>query len=275
MIARLIICYSVLLLAFDSVAQTIKVMTYNIRYDNPGDGPNAWSNRKQKVFAIIQGEDPDILGVQEALHHQVKDITNARNNTQFVGVGRDDGRISGEFSPIIFKKERFDLQEHGTFWLSDTPDIAGSIGWDAQITRIATWALLIDKETARKLLVVNTHFDHVGEKARQKSAELLKEKIVELDFEVPVIITGDFNFTRDENPYYLMTDGATVELIDPAPEVKGTYCTFEVANECKAIDYIFITNEWNADGYTVIEDNDGTYYPSDHLPVVINLSLME
>ncbi|HYG03381.1 MAG TPA: endonuclease/exonuclease/phosphatase family protein [Chryseosolibacter sp.] len=250
-------------------------MTYNIRYDNPEDGPNAWSIRKAKVFDIIKENDPDILGVQEALYHQVKELTAARDNMQYVGVGRDDGRINGEFSPIIFKKERFDLQEQGTFWLSETPDIPGSIGWDAQITRVATWALLIDKETARKILAVNTHFDHVGEQARQKSAELIKEKIVALDFEVPVIITGDFNFTREENPYFLLTDGMTVELIDPAPEITGTYCTFEVGTECKAIDYIFVTNEWNADGYTVIQDNDGTYFPSDHLPVMISLSLME
>lgn len=262
-------------MGYELSGQALKVMTYNIRFDTPSDGVNAWSKRKEKVLNLITEESPDIIGVQEALYHQVKEIVASNKLFQFSGVGRDDGKYGGEFSAIIFRKDKFDLLEQNTFWLSETPEQPGTKGWDAAYPRVVTWALLIDKQSLRKFLVLNTHFDHVGVEARTKSADLIKEKILALGFEVPVVVMGDFNFTREENAYHLLTDGSVVELIDPASEVKGTYCTFEVKNECKAIDYIFVTNEWNADGYRVIGANDGTYYPSDHLPVTVSLSLTE
>jgi endonuclease/exonuclease/phosphatase family metal-dependent hydrolase len=256
--------------------QSLKVMSYNLRFDNPGDGVNQWGKRKEKVIDLLNKYNPDILGVQEALQHQIKDITGMRKDYTFVGVGRDDGRQSGEYSAIIFKKDRFQLLDQNTFWLSETPEEPGSKSWDAAITRVATWAVLIDKESSRKFVVINTHFDHIGVEARQKSAELLKSRAAELGHDVPVIITGDFNSERTDSPYLTMVDGSLIELIDPVSQPEGTYCTFQVASiPCKAIDYIFVTNEWNADAYMVIKDNDGTYYPSDHLPVIVTLSLTE
>ncbi len=272
---RRILFILVLFVTFGASAQSFKVMTYNLRFDTPSDGPNEWGKRKHKVLELLDKYNPDILGVQEALLHQIRNITSVRKDYTFVGVGRDDGRQGGEYSALIFKKDRYQLLDQGTFWLSETPEIPGSKSWDAAITRIATWAVLIDKESSRKFVAINTHFDHMGVEARQKSAELLKARAAELGHDLPVIITGDFNCERSESPYQTLVDGSLIELIDPAPQPEGTYCTFEVGKECKGIDYIFITNEWNADAYKVIRDNDGKYYPSDHLPVMVTLSLTE
>ena len=257
-----------------SYSQSVKVMTYNLRYDTQTDGVNAWPNRKQKVFDLITKYNPDILGVQEALYHQVQDLITARPEYAFVGVGRDDGKRAGEFSAILYRKDRFTVGENNTLWLSETPETPGSKSWDAAITRVASWVFLTDIQQHRRFLVVNTHFDHIGTLAREKSAEILKDRAANIGEGIPVIITGDFNAERSERPYQIMTDGSLIELVDPAPQPEGTYCTFDVNSvPCKGIDYIFVTNEWNADGYKVIKDNDGKYYPSDHLPVMVTLSL--
>jgi endonuclease/exonuclease/phosphatase family metal-dependent hydrolase len=267
---------TLLFFCFQINGQSLKVMTYNIRFDNPADGPNQWTQRKQKVVGLIKKYDPDIIGVQEALVHQLADIKANAAAYVFVGVGRDDGKQAGEFSAILFKKERFEIIDQNTFWLSETPEQPGSKSWDAAITRVATWAVLNDKKTGRQFMIMNTHFDHIGQEARKKSADILKRKAFELATEFPLIITGDLNCTRDEEPYQILTNAETLELIDPAPAVEGTFCTFEVNSiPCKPIDYILVTNEWRADQYKVIRDNDGKFYPSDHLPVMLTLTLSE
>jgi endonuclease/exonuclease/phosphatase family metal-dependent hydrolase len=258
------------------LAQSFRVMTYNIRYDNPGDGVNQWKDRKQKVFDLIRKYDPDILGVQEALAHQLTDITANAGPYSFVGVGRTDGKKDGEFSAIIYKTDRFDVVDQNTFWLSEQPEVPGSKSWDAAITRIATWAILNEKASGRKFLVINTHFDHIGKEARKNSAAILKEKISALALEIPTVLTGDINCTRDEEPFRILTNSEVIELIDPASNPEGTFCSFEVNSiECRAIDYILLTNEWRADQYKVIHDHDGKYYPSDHLPVMVTLSFSD
>jgi endonuclease/exonuclease/phosphatase family metal-dependent hydrolase len=257
-------------------AQLIHVMTYNIRYDNPGDSINQWGNRKQKVFQLLKKYNPDILGVQEALYHQLIDIQGGLNGYSWVGVGRDDGKQKGEYSAIFYKKDKFEVVQQNTFWLSETPDVPGSKNWDAAITRVATWAILRDLSTRTEFLVINTHFDHIGAEARAKSAALIKAKMGDM-LEKPVILTGDLNCLRDEAAYPTLIDPATIELMDPAPQdPPGTFCSFKVNSiPCRAIDYILHTNQWLADSYRVIQDNDGSYYPSDHLPVMVTLTLQE
>jgi endonuclease/exonuclease/phosphatase family metal-dependent hydrolase len=258
-----------------STAQSVKVMTYNIRYDNPGDGINSWSNRKDKLAQLISKYNPDIFGVQEALSHQLTDIKNALNDYDFVGVGRDDGKQKGEYSAIFYRKNKFNVINQNTFWLSETPEVAGSKSWDAAITRVATWAKFHDKSLKKDFIFINTHFDHIGQEARKNSAKLLKQKALLLKEKLPLIITGDFNCTRDEDPYKVMMDPSLLKLIDPAPKnPEGTFCNFGVNTmTCKPIDYIFYTSEWTSDHYTVIHDNDGKNYPSDHLPVMVELFL--
>lgn len=266
----------ILLVVSSATAQPVKVMTYNIRYDNPGDGPNQWNSRKEKVFALIRKYDPDIFGVQEALYHQLTDIREALNDYEFFGVGRDDGKQKGEHSAIFIRKNRFRVVEQSTFWLSETPDVPGSKSWDAAITRVVTWGKLRDRRSRTSFFMVNTHFDHIGKESRRQSAALLKDSVAVMARSLPVVITGDFNFTRDQPPYPVMMDPGDVRLIDTAPSGRevGTACGFQVdARPCTAIDYIFHTDDWTSDDYQVIQDNDGKYYPSDHLPVMVTLSL--
>lgn len=266
----------VLLLCFaaSAVAQPVQVMTYNIRYDNPRDGVNQWGNRKEKVFALIEKYNPDIIGVQEALHNQLKDIADNLEQYEYFGVGRDDGKQKGEHAAIFVRKDRFKVLEQNTFWLSKTPDVPGSKDWDAAITRVVTWGRLRDKKTRKTFVMVNTHFDHVGKESRKQSAALIKEKVLALSKNLPVVITGDFNFRRDAPPYGVMMQPSGLRLIDSAPDTPGTSCGFTVgARPCNAIDYIFHTDQWKADNYQVIKDNDGQYYPSDHLPVMVSLTL--
>jgi endonuclease/exonuclease/phosphatase family metal-dependent hydrolase len=274
---RKLIFLPVFLWLLSAEAQPVKVMTYNIRYDNPGDGLNQWSNRRSKVFALIKKYDPDIIGVQEALHHQLEDIKKDLKQYDFFGAGRDDGKQKGEYSAVFIKRKRFGLLNANTFWLSLTPGVPGSKDWDAAITRVVTRGKLHDKKSRKTFFIINTHFDHRGKESRKHSAAILKDSAAVMGEDLPLIVTGDFNFTREQPPYAVMMDRSTIELIDTAPSgVPGTACGFEVGSRpCTAIDYIYHTRQWKADGYQVIQDNDGKYYPSDHLPVMVTLSLPE
>lgn len=254
-------------------AQPIKVMTYNIRLDTQVDGVNQWDKRKHKVFAVLQKYQPDIFGVQEAKHNQMQDIAGSMTDFIYFGVGRDDGQEKGEHSAVFVRRDRFTVLDQGTFWLSKTPEVPGSKDWDAAITRIATWGRLEDKRSGDRFLVVNTHFDHVGKESRSHSAALIKERALALSQNLPIIMTGDFNFTREAPPYQVMMDPAGLQLLDSNPNTPGTSCGFAVgARSCSAIDYIFHTRDWESRDYQVIQDNDGTYYPSDHLPVMVTLT---
>lgn len=255
-------------------SQSLNVMTYNIRLDTESDGVNEWSKRKDKVIGLIRKYNPDILGVQEALYNQLVYLDTEMAEYDYVGVGRDDGKEKGEYSAILFRKGRFEVNDSGTFWLSETPDVPGSKNWDAAITRVVTWMKVLDKKSNHEFLMVNTHFDHRGVEARKNSARLIREKIIEMRSGLPVVLTGDFNFTRDKDPYQVLTETGNITLLDTAPSSPpGTACGFEVnSKKCNAIDYIFHTPELKANKYKVITDNDGTYYPSDHLPVLVELS---
>jgi endonuclease/exonuclease/phosphatase family metal-dependent hydrolase len=260
---------ALLLIGFSAFGQSTKVMTYNLRLDTQSDGVNAWPNRKVKVFTLIKKAKPDLLGVQEALHNQITDLKTNLSQYDFVGVGRDDGKTKGEYSAIFFQKKRFRVIESNTFWLSETPEVPGSKNWDAAITRVATWARLYDKKSRDTIFVINTHFDHIGKVAREKSVDIIKSKISVLAGKYPVILTGDFNIEPTESPYTIATNGDIYNLQDSGKDsTLGTYCTFAVNSvPCRRIDYIFYGVGWTATEYTVINQNDGKHYPSDHLPV--------
>lgn len=273
---RIILSFLLIITMLSPVqAQPIKVMTYNIRYDAPSDGVNQWPKRTQKVFGLIKKYDPDVIGLQEVLHHQLTDLLQSLPAYTHIGVGRDDGKTGGEYSAILFKKSRFKAMDQNTFWLSETPHTPGSKSWDAAITRVASWGKFKDLKSNKDFLLINTHFDHIGVEARKKSASLLKQKAAEIAKDFPLVITGDFNCTRDDGPYKTIMEPNDITLIDPAPkDAPGTFCSFKVNSiPCKAIDYIFHSPEWSSKGYQVIQDNDGEHYPSDHLPVVVELSI--
>jgi endonuclease/exonuclease/phosphatase family metal-dependent hydrolase len=273
----LINLFLLLLLTLTSPAQSVKVMSYNIRLDTKADGINQWGNRIEKVSQLIKEHNPDLLGVQEALHNQMMDLKNNLPQYNYVGVGRDDGKEKGEYSAIFYKKDKFEVLEQKTFWLSETPDVPGSKSWDAAITRVVSYAILKDISTGESFGYFNTHFDHIGKEARKNSARLIKSHIAELKSKnIPLIVSGDFNAEPTDEPYKTMIDGNVIKIFDsrPVSDSTGTSCGFEVgARKCKIIDYIFYSIHWKAEDYQVIQDHDGKYYPSDHLPVMANFYL--
>lgn len=252
-------------------AQQIKIITYNIRYDAAMDGLNQWGKRTKVVDSLLKKYSPDVLCIQEGLYNQMLDLQTMLPNYFYVGVGRDDGKEKGEFSAVFFKKSMFELVASNTFWLSPTPEIAGSKGWDAAITRICSYGKVKLKNTNKWLFVFNTHFDHIGEMARQESAKLILNKITEIAGNEAVILTGDFNSEPNSVAYNSITNNSNHPFKDSFTKSKNKDCTFtgfEVkSNVCKRIDFIFYDKNFKLKNYQIISDNNGIYYPSDHLPV--------
>jgi len=260
-----------------SDAQTLKLMTYNIRLDVASDGENAWSLRKDFFNAQIQFYEPDVFGVQEAKPNQVLDIAEALNQYNKVGIARE-GEGKGESSNIFYKKNRFILKQTNTFWLSNTPDTI-SKGWDAAFNRVCTYVLLKDKQTHKTFWVFNTHLDHIGEVARTKSIELILSKIAALNSKnYPVIVMGDFNSEPDTERIIalkkVMNDTRTVSIEKPFGPF-GTFNDFKHNQPVtKLIDYIFISknNQFKVQKHAVLSDSKDLKYPSDHLPVFVILN---
>ena len=197
-------CYSYMFPSFlimnFSLKNELTVISYNIRYDNPNDGENQWKYRKERVANYIKEIRPDIIGMQEVLDPQLVFLDVSLTEFSFVGVGREDGKTKGEYSPILYNSNSLSLLQTDTFWLSETPTVI-SVGWDAALERICTYAQFEHKETGQKFWVFNTHFDHIGELARIQSAKLINQKVKMLNMNnSPVVITGDFNLTPDTAP---------------------------------------------------------------------------
>jgi len=259
-------------------AQEINIITYNIRFDNPGDGENRWDARKENLVRLLRDHDPDIFGIQEGLIHQVNYMDSILTDYSFFGKGRDDGIEAGEFCAVFYKKNRFALLQQGLFWLSETPGVP-SRGWDAALNRICVYGLFESLNTKHRFLVFNTHLDHIGVLAREKSIELILEKTNELNPDhVPVIILGDFNlepgdrvFTNLLNHYTESRSACTGEINGP----EGTYNAFRFdLPVTQRIDYIFISKgKSEVKTYRVIADANDGLYPSDHFPVFATVKL--
>jgi endonuclease/exonuclease/phosphatase family metal-dependent hydrolase len=239
-------CYSYMFPFFLSMNFSLKneltVLSYNIRYDNPNDGENQWKYRKERVANYIKEIRPDIIGMQEVLDPQLVFLDVSLTEFSFVGVGREDGKTKGEYSPILYNSNRLTLLQTDTFWLSETPKVI-SVGWDAALERICTYAQFKHKETGQKFWVFNTHFDHIGELARIQSAKLIHQKIKMLNMNnFPVIITGDFNLTPDTAPIKIFQN-AYVDVMQKTPTNANNYGTFtgfdKLSNGKERIDYIF------------------------------------
>ena len=256
---------------------TFDVMTFNVRYDNPLDGDHAWDHRKERVAAIMLRAD--IIGVQEALFGQVNDLQSMLPGYAWFGAGRDDGMEAGEYSPVFYRQGKFQLIDRGTFWLSEQPELPGSVGWDAAITRIVTWGRLRHTATGETFWMFNTHFDHRGREARRQSASLLIQRLGEMAYTEPVIVTGDFNASHSSAVYRTMTagrledarHGARTEPRGP----QGTFSGFEggVGLSEERIDYIFADDWIPVHAFEVIDEVEDGHYPSDHRPVLATLAL--
>jgi len=260
-----------------ATGQNLKIMTYNIRLDLDSDAENSWTNRRDLWISQVRFYSPDILGIQEARPNQVLDIASNLPSLAYVGIGRDANN-TGESSNIFYKKERFTVLRESTFWLSETPELI-SKGWDAAINRICTYALLKDTFTNKQIWVFNTHLDHIGEVARTKSIELILSKIGELNTgNYPVIFMGDLNSEpatqRIMDLKTKMLD--TKDISEEKPfGPSGTFNGFNHQNPVtELIDYIFISKKSNfiVKKYAVLSDSVNLRYPSDHLPVFVELS---
>jgi endonuclease/exonuclease/phosphatase family metal-dependent hydrolase len=271
------ITFLVGLLSVISTAQSLKVMTYNIRLDVVSDGENDWTHRKDYFTSQIQFYEPDIFGVQEAKPNQVADITTALSQYHNVGLGRD-GIGKGESSNIFYKKDRFKVMESNTFWLSETPDKI-SKGWDAAFNRVCTYALFKDVKKRKTFWVFNTHLDHMGEEARTKGILLILAKIKELNTKnLAVIFMGDFNSEPNHDRIIALKKemNDTREISETKPfGPSGTFNGFKhIEPVTLLIDYIFISknDKFRVKKYAVLSDSKDLKYPSDHLPVYVELS---
>lgn len=254
----------------------LNVATYNLRFDNPNDGKNVWSARRDAVRALVRYHEFDLWGTQEGLGNQLKDL-DALGDFARVGAGRDDGQHAGEHSTIFYRSARFALEDHGDFWLSATPE-QPSMGWDARCCkRIATWARLRDKPTGQVFVVLNAHFDHEGVVARRESAQLLLQRGRALAGALPLIMMGDFNSTPDSEAYATigaaLRDARAISQTPPYGPV-ATFNDFDVTKPARErIDYIFLSPQWQVLRYAVLTDSVDARYPSDHFPVVARLRL--
>jgi endonuclease/exonuclease/phosphatase family metal-dependent hydrolase len=258
----------------------LKVITFNVRFDNPADGINAWPNRIPLVEKYIMDEMPDILGVQESLYHQNEDLLRIMPGYAYVGTGRDDGEKGGEFSPIFFRTDKFELLDYSQFWLSETPDVPGSIGWAAVLPRVVAWAQLKYKESGKELFVFNTHFSHISDEARRKSMEFLSDQISKIAGDSRVILTGDFNIAQGSELYLEMQERfleqnnlQNAELItnEPYISVKNTFNGFRSDLEPRVIDFIYVNEYFSVKSYDIDKITEGDIFISDHWPVKVQL----
>lgn len=258
-------------------SQDLTVMSFNIRLNVASDKENAWTERKQDVADLLTYYHPDYFGVQEALPEQMKDIKNGLKNYDYVGVGRDDGKEKGEFSAIFYDTNRLSVVKSGTFWLSETPETP-SKGWDAALNRICSYAIFKDKKSKKEFLAMNLHFDHIGNVARVKSSELILKKIKELNPKnLPVTLSGDFNLTEDSEPIKILSQNMKDTFYHSETKHYGPVGTFTAFNvneiPKERIDYIF-TNGFKTKSHRHINDRrENLLYPSDHFPVLVELSL--
>ena len=264
------------------MTEPLTIMTYNIRYGTANDGPDHWTARRDHLFEIIRREDADLVGLQEALDFQIDEIIKAAPMYAVVGVGRDDGARKGEYSAILFRKDRLQVAETGTFWFSDTPAVVASKSWGNNITRICTWARFIDRD-GRGFWHFNLHLDHQSQPSRERGTVLLRERITARAVKTePVIVTGDFN-VGEGNPAILTMTGAaagpapfidTFRVVHPREQEVGTGNAFKFGNtRGDKIDYVLVQPGTEVLRAEILRDSRANRYPSDHFPVIARVRL--
>ena len=283
-----------LLLSITAVyAQPIYVGEFNIRNDNAKDAAagDGWMVRYPVVCDILKVESFDIFGTQEVMHNQLEDMLSALPDYDYVGVGRNDGKTSGEYAAIFYKEDRIKCLSSGHFWLSETPEVAGSKGWDAKYPRICTWGQFKDKKTGRKFWMFNLHMDHRGVEARKQSALLVMERIKTMCGKQPYILLGDFNVDQF-NPIYpmMMESGIFVDCFDAAavrfaPTGSMNYFKTDFKTDSR-IDHVLISDDFDVRDYKVLtysywseekpsaeaQTTHKHRLPSDHYPIGIHLN---
>lgn len=259
----------------------VKVMTYNLRVLNNHDpSPHTWAERVPAIKKLIEEERPDIIGTQEVAYKQLQDVEANLPKYEWIGLGREGGS-KGEYSAIFYKEKRYTPLEYDHFWLSDTPNVIGSKTWGNNYTRMVTWVKFLDKKTNQQFYVVNTHFDHQSALAREKSAELVLEKIKAFDPKLPILFTGDFNANPDSVPYQKLTsEGAFDDLWLTAEEKinehLGTFNGFHDptgGGPKNRIDWILAKGSVKANTIEILDYYKNGQFPSDHYPVMADITL--
>lgn len=265
----------------------LQVMTFNIRFPNPDDGFHYWPNRRDLVASMIRFNEADLVGLQEAFRSQLDDLAARLPDYEWFGVCRTSGTTTpnpdNEFSAILYRKDRFEKRQGGTFWLSETPDAAGQKGWDANLPRIVTWAEFRDKASGKTFFHFNTHFDHVGQVARRESAKLILAKIKAIAGNAPVVCTGDFNARPSDEPIQVITDPKNPDALKDGYRITkmphhgptGTSTNgflFPGVPDAR-IDYIFVKNRVSVLKHAILSDSWSGLLPSDHLPVLARISI--
>ena len=260
----------------------IDAVAFNIRFDNPKDGENAWPNRKEMVGKWIESESPDVIGLQEALRHQINDIKKVATAYSEYGVGRDDGKSRGEHCTILYLKKRFtlDKKDCGTFWFSDTPEKIASKSWGNEIPRICTWARLIHKKTGKGFYLYNVHYDHQSQSSRIGASNLIIERISNRkQSNEPIILMGDFN-AAEKNPAITVFKEEPLKLVDtfrvvkPDEKMAKTFHGFRGGSFMGGkIDHVFILPKTaKVRSAEIVRFNKDEKYLSDHYPVRAKLS---
>ncbi|MEG0889124.1 MULTISPECIES: endonuclease/exonuclease/phosphatase family protein [Bacteroides] len=271
-------CAQVKLPSSDS--EPVNVMSFNIRYDNPEDSLNNWLYRKDRVANAIHFYDADIVGTQEVLNNQLKDLKRHLPEYGVIGVGREDGKEKGEYSALWYKKDRFALLDSGTFWLSETPHVAGSKGWDGACERIASWAKLKDRASGKEYFALNTHLDHVGVVARREGVTLILDQVNKLSSGLPIIVTGDFNAEPESDVIKHVTDSTVQKHLTNArsvsPVIYGPAWSFHDFGKIPydkrpLIDYVFVNNRLKVLRYGVLAETENDAFLSDHAPVLVTV----
>jgi endonuclease/exonuclease/phosphatase family metal-dependent hydrolase len=254
----------------------LSVMTFNIRYGTANDGENNWAARRALLLDVVRDEDADLVGLQEALDFQIDAIVAAIPGYAVVGVGRNDAARKGEYSAILFRRDRLQVASSGTFWFSDTPELVASTTWGNRITRICTWARFVDRD-GRAFWHFNLHLDHESQPSREKSVELLRRRVDARAFaNEPVVITGDFN-VGEKNPALtaLVAGGAfrdTFRALYPDEKLAGTFSGFTAGKvDGDKIDYVFAQPETAVLAAAIVRTSRNDRYPSDHFPVTARI----
>ncbi|MEO1435852.1 MAG: endonuclease/exonuclease/phosphatase family protein [Bacteroidota bacterium] len=252
------------------------MVSFNLRYDNPSDTVNPWTSRQHLATELLNEFEPDLIGFQEVLKHQLDSMLVLNPDFQSVGVARDDGKEKGEFCPIFYRTDRFELVDQGTFWLSESPDQPG-MGWDAVCNRICTWAKFKDQKTGKLIFLANTHYDHKGRIARKESTFLLLRKLKKLSGKAQIILTGDLNAAPKAAEIRWLVDKRFVDtFVEMGEEAIGSEGTFHnwgriLPQLQSRIDYILVGKSWKVKTFVTLDQSKEGKYPSDHFPVFATL----
>jgi endonuclease/exonuclease/phosphatase family metal-dependent hydrolase len=264
-----------------NAAEPTEVLSYNIRFMNTSDGQDVWPNRKEKVIETIA--TGDIVGLQEVVAQQLSDIQAGTPDFQWYGRGRDDGEQKGEMTPIGWRSAEFSCEDQGTFWLSENPSAVGEKSWDAALPRIASWVKLRRQADGAQVLVVNTHFDHVGREARRQAARQLRKWISEQRGELPAILLGDLNAKLEDAPLAELLEAdkqaTAAPLVDAlsvtTSEPTGPNSTWNGFKEIvpgQRIDHILLAGEITVTAYQTLDPRtESGRFASDHMPIQVTV----